>query len=54
MDNNSVILFLGNILGSIVNLYLIAAYMAIWLLIGGYLLNIGGRLKKLERGIKDR
>ncbi|MDR0453566.1 MAG: CcmD family protein [Deferribacteraceae bacterium] len=29
--------------------FLFAAYMIIWALIGGYLLNIGGRLKKIEQ-----
>ena len=29
--------------------FLFAAYMVIWALIGCYLLNIGGRLKKLEK-----
>ncbi len=29
--------------------FLFAAYMIIWVLIGGYVLNLGGRLKKLEK-----
>ena len=29
--------------------YLFVAYVVIWVLIGGYLLNIAGRLKKLEQ-----
>lgn len=29
--------------------YLVGAYTIIWVLIGGYLINLGMRLKKLEQ-----
>ena len=33
--------------------YLFAAYMVIWVIIGGYHLKLSSRLKNLERAIKN-
>lgn len=33
--------------------FLVAAYTIIWVLIGGYVINIGYRLKKLEKRSKE-